>query len=360
MGKIYLPITNDCFDPSRYRDELVAATGHRMAKNWVRHELDSGLNEQKVTAITKATVAICTRNRPDDLKRCLDALMQLADDGQEFLVVDNSPSNDDTRMIVAQYPKVRYVRESLKGLNIARNRALREAAHEIVAFTDDDAVPDRQWLRCIVRNFQNPLVQCVTGLTMPLELETEAQEAFENYSPFSKGFDRLVHSMQTRNPLSAGQVGAGANMALRKTVLQHVGLFDEALDAGTPTESGGDHEFFARILLAGYEIVYDPAALSWHRHRRSWKETRQAIRGYGIGVYSFWLRTLIEEKEWQIIHFPIQWFLDSQLKTLVRSVLRLPGFHPADLILAELKGCIIAPWKYYLSRRQLKRKLDLA
>ncbi len=51
-----------------------------------------------------------------------------------------------------------------------------------------------------------------------------------------------------------------------------------------PTQSGGDHEFFARILLAGFYIVYEPEGLSWHRHRRTWEETHKAIQGYGTGL----------------------------------------------------------------------------
>jgi hypothetical protein len=138
-------------------------------------------------------------------------------------------------------------------------------------------------------------------------------------------------------------------------VQQLVGLFDEALDAGTPTESGGDHEFFARILLTGYRIVYEPDALSWHRHRRTWKETKKAIRGYGIGVYAFWTRLLIREKELGILKLPYNWFIKAQLPNVVKSTLGRPGSQPLSLLLAELQGCLLGPWKYLLSRRRLKR-----
>jgi hypothetical protein len=67
-----------------------------------------------------------------------DALLRLPEDGQELLVVDNCPSTDATCNLVAAYEGIRYVREDRPGLNVARNRALREAVNEIVAFTDDD------------------------------------------------------------------------------------------------------------------------------------------------------------------------------------------------------------------------------
>jgi glycosyltransferase involved in cell wall biosynthesis len=317
-----------------------------------------GWDERRVTNFTAptATVAVCTRDRPEDLKRCLDALMRLPDDGQEFLVIDNCPSTDQTRTLVESYGRIRYVREERAGLNIARNRALQEARHEIVAFTDDDAVPDTNWLRALIVNFNNALVVCVTGLTMPLELETEAQEAFEKYSPFGKGFKRVIHARNWHNPLATGQVGAGANMALRRSIQKDVGFFDEALDAGTPTHSGGDHEMFARILIAGYQIVYDPSALSWHRHRRTWKELQKTIYGYGVGVYSLFTRHLVTNGEWSVLKIGFQWFWYGQLRSLLRSVLKRPGHMPLALILAELRGCMVGPWAYVYSCLLIKKK----
>ncbi len=145
-------------------------------------------------------------------------------------------------------------------------------------------------------------------------------------------------------------------MALRKSVQQNVGLFDETLDAGTPTQSGGDHEFFTRILLAGYHIVYEPDALSWHRHRRTWEETRKAIKGYGIGVYAFWTRTLVVERELGILELPYKWFRYTQLPNVLRSLLGRKNTQPLFLLYAELQGCILGPWAYFRSRRKLKRK----
>jgi hypothetical protein len=92
---------------------------------------------------------------------------------------------------------------------------------------DDDAVPDPAWLRALVVNFGSPNVMCVTGLTMPVELETEAQEAFERYSPFCKGFTRKIYTGEKGNPIATGKIGAGVNMALRKSVTDKVGFFDE-------------------------------------------------------------------------------------------------------------------------------------
>jgi cellulose synthase/poly-beta-1,6-N-acetylglucosamine synthase-like glycosyltransferase len=295
-----------------------------------------------------STIAVCTRDRPDDLVRCLDALARLPDDGQEILVVDSASSTDATRTSVARYARVRYVREDRPGLDVARNRALREARGEIVAFTDDDAAPDTGWLRALRSNFGDPRTLCVTGLTFPLELETPAQECFERVYQFGRGLQRRVLDGLRDSPFNVARAGAGVNMALRRSVLDLAGPFDEALDAGTPTKSGGDHDMFSRILLSGYRIVYDPSALTSHRHRREWSELRDTVHGYGCGVYAH-LTSQVLRGELGAVQLALAW-LRIQARGLARSLFRRPGSAPLDLVLAELAGCTRGPFALLQSR----------
>jgi GT2 family glycosyltransferase len=313
-----------------------------------------GWIEHPSNTLPLATVAVCTRDRPQDLERCLDGFLALPDLGQEYLVIDNCPSDDSSRQITAKYGgRVRYVREDRPGLNNARNRALRDAHHEIVVFNDDDAVPDVHWLGALLQNFTDPDILCVTGLTMPLELENAAQEGFEAYSPFSRGFRRRFFYGTLTAALKAGHVGAGANMALRKNILEKIGPFDEALDSGTPTLSGGDNEIFARILGSGYHIIYEPAALSWHRHRRTWKELRHTVFGYGVGIYAVWTRRLLVEHQLGVLQAAGQYALYGQIPMLVKALLRRPNHAPIDLILAELAGCLLGTFRYLVSRSRI-------
>jgi cellulose synthase/poly-beta-1,6-N-acetylglucosamine synthase-like glycosyltransferase len=298
-----------------------------------------------------ATVAICTRERPDDLRRALVAVAALEGDSHDVLVVDNAPSSDVTRLVVQQFPRIRYVCEPLRGLNAARNRALRESRGDVVAFTDDDAAPEPAWLKNLLVNFADPRVLCATGLTLPIELETEAQELFERHCPFARGFRRRVFDGHHDNPLHVGPVGAGANMALRKNVLARVGAFDERLDGGMPTRSGGDHEMFARILGAGYRIAYDPAAVSWHRHRRTMDELMDTVYGYGVGVYAMWTGMLLERRELGALKLAWSWFRHGQLPILVRAWRKRDNERQAELVRAELLGCLHGPRAWFAARR---------
>lgn len=297
------------------------------------------------------TVAICTRDRPDDLRRCLLGVQELADKDREILVVDNAPRSEASRAIAATFPDVRYSLAPRPGLNRARNHALRTARSPLIAFIDDDAVPDRQWLTAIRQAFAEPRVMAVTGLTLPLELETPAQECFERLGGFGRGYQRRLFDQTIDEPTKPGWIGAGVNMAVRRSILNTVGAFDEALDAGTPTHSGGDYDLFSRILTAGYQIVYEPAALNWHRHRREWSALRRLYYGYGVGLSAAWTRSLVVDHQPAAARSATGWLLRWLMPMIGRSVLRRPDHAPLDLLLCQLAGFAIGPAAYYRSAR---------
>jgi len=308
--------------------------------------------EWKSTSTLTASVVVCTRDRTDDLAKCLPKLLPYAAQGHEIVVIDSCPSNEDTQQLVAQFPHVRYVREPRPGAGIARNCGLLSATKEVIAFTDDDAQVDAGWLGALLRNFDDPNVALVTGITMPTELETDAQLWFEEMHGFARGFVRKQFEAESINPLSASLVGASVNMAVRRSSLDDVGWFDEALGPGTPCGSGEDHDFFYRVLARGYRVIYDPAALVWHRHRRDWRALQRAIHGYGLGVFAWWTRALVVEKEMTLLKLAPRWFFDWHVRQLGRALLKRPNAEPLDLAWAEFLGALKGPIAYLRSIRK--------
>ena len=348
VGQALLPVMAGRVGGNNLLGALMCSADSGFWEQWLRDYLGLREHQKWDTPPFQATVAICTRDRPEDLRRCLDALMKLPDDGQEFLVIDNCPSTEATHRLVRSYKYVRYVRENRPGLDIARNRALREASHDIVAFTDDDASPDPGWLRALLRNFTNQRVLCVTGLTMPLELETASQEEFQRFGGFGRGFKRMVYDGAHHNPLEGWEAGAGVNMALHRRVLEHIGFFDELLDVGTRVGGGGDSDMFRRILAAGYCIVYDPDALNWHKHRRHWHELRRQLYGYESAAFAIWTRNFLFEGEFQALKQAWDWFW-RELRVLRLAFFRRPGSTSIDLVLARFRGALWGPWAYLYS-----------
>jgi GT2 family glycosyltransferase len=332
------------------RQRLLEAAGSSFWEAWLRAELGLTGSPEPPPAAPTATVAVCTRDRTDDLDRCLARLLAMPDDGQEILVLDNAPATDATRQLTERFPRVRYVREDRPGLDVARNRVVRETASDVIAFTDDDAAPDAGWLRALLRNFSDPLVMAVTGATMPLELESDAQVAFQRYGGFLRGFKRVVYDAAVDDPLLAWYAGAGVNMAVRQSVFERVGLFDEALDAGTPTHAGGDFDMLRRILSEGYRIAYDPEALNWHRHRRSQAELLRQLYGYEVAGSAVMAKTLILDRDLGGLHHLAHWLV-RESRGLASAAARRPHSPPLSVAAARFRGGTVGAFAYFGARR---------
>ncbi|MBR1170975.1 glycosyltransferase [Bradyrhizobium liaoningense] len=332
---------------------ILAAADSAFWEAWLKNRLGLAPSASDGPPGVPVSVAVCTRDRTEDLERCIRALLRMPDDGQEILVIDNAPSSDASASLVQNVPRVRYVREDRPGLNVARNRALCEASGEIILFTDDDAAPDPLWLRRLARNFDDPLVLASTGLTMALELSSAAQIDFQRYGGFVRGFRRTVYDAADHDPLLAWHAGAGVNMALRRSVIKLVGAFDEAFDAGTPTHAGGDSEMFRRILSAGYRIVYDPEALNWHRHRKSAEELRRQLFGYEVAGASLLTKAIMVDGDMGAVGAALHW-LAREARAVLRSALRRPNAVPLSFAVARFVGGIKGPALYLKSRRRLR------
>lgn len=352
VGQTWLSAHNGNISPDVLKESIKSSS-------WAIWKHLMAQSRTALPSLPTASIVVCTRDRTEDLSECLQELLPLTEQGHELIVVDNSPTNDSTAQLVAKYPQIRYICEPRPGAGAARNRGILAATKEIIAFTDDDARADSGWLPALLRNFNDPMVAIVLGITMPLELETKAQLWFEWKGGFGRGFLRSEHDLNNLNPLAAGKLGASVNMAVRRSALEEIGLFDEALGPGTIALCGEDHELFYRALARGFRIVYEPSALVWHRHRREWKALRKTIHAYGVGVFAWWTRALLVEKEFSVLYFGCRWFLQYHVRNLIQSLLRRPGHIPLDLAWIEFHGALAGPFRYWRSKRQLKKRLEI-
>jgi GT2 family glycosyltransferase len=296
------------------------------------------------------TVAVCTRDRTEDLRQCLDSLNDLDYPALDILVIDNAPRNDDTEQLArTTFPGIRYVLEPRPGLDWARNRAITEARGEIIAYTDDDVVVDPGWVKALVETFnQNDSVMAVTGLVVPYELETEAQILFERHGGFGRGFVYKEYRAKKKNGKvkalhhsSVGRFGTGANMAFRSSLFHKIGYFDPALDVGTVTNGGGDLEMFFRVLKEGYTLCYEPRALVRHKHRRNYHQLREQLTNWGTGFISYFMRSALAYPDERFAFFRVWlWWLMRKIRLLLISFTGSSRFSP-DLLLAEICGSFL-------------------
>jgi GT2 family glycosyltransferase len=254
------------------------------------------------------SVAVCTRERPQDLARCLASLENLAEAPLEIVVVDNAPESEATRQVVASFPGVRYRCEPRRGLSAARNAALSHATGDVVAFVDDDVVVHPDWMSRISRCFEDSGVMVATGLVLPAELETQAQLMFErDFQFFHQGyrrrrFDSDYFEASRATGAQVWTLGAGANMAIRRKAFDLGYRFDTRLGPGVFGGCGEDSEYWYRVLRDGWTCVYEPAACVFHYHRREMSALRRLVYEYMKGHAAALILQFAKSGHWGNLH----------------------------------------------------------
>jgi GT2 family glycosyltransferase len=243
---------------------------------------------------TPVSVVATTCRNPDALKRCLESLVACNYPALEVIVVENRPGSRATRRMLARrfgdWPELNYMEEPRAGLSRARNAGLARADGELVAFLDDDTVVDPNWVTAFVERFERgDRVDCVTGLILPLELETGSQLLFEQFAGFGKGFHARTYRLPRKlggpaYPYTPGAIGSGANTAVRRSVAVGLGGFDPVLGAGTPAAGGEDLDLYVRLILHSRVIAYEPSAIVWHQHPDGFEKLRSQVYRYGVGL----------------------------------------------------------------------------
>ena len=364
LGIVEIPLQGTRITAAELEQEL----RRQLGEAWCR---ESSYSHSRGAKLARASVVVPSIfARPAQLQRCVERLAELDHPDYEIIVVDNRPGNAPPTAIEG----ARVVREPHRGISAARNRGIATATGEIIAFTDDDVAVDRRWLRVLSERFaRQPDVAAITGLVVPGELETSAQVLFEQsgsspdrvFVPLTfkrigrfqvlrhapaEGGDR-VHSLY-----ATGEFGLGSNMAFRTSVLRTVGGFDEALGTGTPARGGEDLAMLLELLAGGYQLAYEPEAITFHSHRDSLDQLEDQINGYGIGFTAMLTAVVLRDPRHVV-------GLAAALAPWLRS-LRDPASakqahhtqdYPSGLARAELRGMLAGPFEY-LRSRQVQRQ----
>jgi len=310
--------------------------------------------EPQLSAPT-VSVAVCTHGRSAYLPRLFAALAELDPAPLEVIIVDNAPGENDCRAEV-EARGFTYVREDRKGLDNARNTAVRHARGDLIAFTDDDCVPAPGWLRAMPRLFENPYVGAVTGPMFPFELESRSQQRMEAVAGMGRGYDELIFDWQSLSVAHGSAVGVGANMAFRRSALAALGPepFPPELDAGTPTESGGDTYVFARMLAGNHLVIYSPELYGFHDHRKDDAALIRAVRGYGTGISAAMTRLLITDREFETWR-GWTWLVKQFMQAAWRWVSGRADRRQVELSFEYVVGAAIGPWRWWRSHMAQRR-----
>ena len=376
LGEVIVAIPPDGLSPARLAALVWSHLGDVIAK----HLADDGLPAPQGVPVAgladepaarcrartpgwepAVTVVVPTRDRTASLLRCLDSLEELDYPRFDVIVVDSAPQTGETaEALRARAPgrhPVTYLCTPIPGGSLARNLALPRVTGEVVAFIDDDVRVDRQWLSAIVEGFADPAVLCVTGLILPAELDTAAQQWLEDYGGYARGFRARGFSLTDPPddplfPFTVGRLGSGANMAFRASWLRLRGGFDPAMGPGTPARGGEDLYAFFQVVSSGGRLVYQPKAIVRHWHRREYEGLRRVSLGYGMGLGAYLTAAVWHQPRLAAAMVrrtvPALRYLTSPTSAKNRGKGR---DFPAELSRRERVGLLLGPFAYLASRR---------
>jgi GT2 family glycosyltransferase len=274
-----------------------ARQGLDMPDSLPREGIPGRSHDGHASVATQRSVSVVVTTSRDlmSLERCLRSILACDHPDFEVLVVENRPrSHATTRMLDQRFhdePRLRYVEQAGVGVSRARNAGLARATGEVVMFTSDDVIVDPGWIRRCGEAFdRDESVACVTGLILPLELETDSQLLAERFVSLVKGFrgkafrlpqGRVTHPFLFYTP---GVMGSGANTALRADVARQLGGFDATLGPGTPALGGEDLDVYVRLLQAGHTVDYDPSVIAWQEHPDGLPQLRRQVLRHGVAM----------------------------------------------------------------------------
>jgi GT2 family glycosyltransferase len=212
------------------------------------------------------SIVVCSYNGSRTIRKTLDGIGRLEYPNFEIIVIDDG-STDATAAIAASY-NCRLISTKNAGLSSARNVGLRAASGEIIAYLDDDAVPDSNWLHYLAASFRKTKHAAIGGPNIAPSDENIVADCVDK-APGCPTHVLLTDELAEHIP--------GCNMAVRKSCLEAVGGFDPVFRS-----AGDDVDLCWRLQQNGWTLGFSPGAMVWHHRRHSLFGYLKQQRGYGI------------------------------------------------------------------------------
>ena len=229
------------------------------------------------------------------LGRSLESLVQLDYPSYEIVVVDNATEDSEAEEVAGR-AGARYLREPRPGLSRARNAGVEAAGGELIAFIDDDAVAEQEWLHRHADALTDPAVGATTGRILPMSSHSSPESQLLDVGDAPLRVDRSnPHWFELTN---FGGLGFGGNMVFKRAVFESGMRFRESLGVGAPL--GGAEELFAffEIVRDGHAIFYLPQAVVRHESpidALPWRGRLAGTRRYS----AYLCLLLVEEPEFR-------------------------------------------------------------
>lgn len=310
--------------------------------------LDRADYSQCQQGLLKTSVIVPIYNGEADLPELINCLRSQTypTDRVEYLLVDNG-SCDRTSSLIQQAAQelasqgigLQYLKEDrIQSSYAARNTGIRAATGEIIAFTDADCRPQPNWLEELISPFADSSVGIVVGEIVALSGKTLLEKHAERHKVLSQEHT-LNHPFRP--------YGQTANLAVRRQVLEQVGLFRPYLT------TGGDADFCWRVQQQTiWKLQFAPTAVVQHRNRSTVQDYQSQWRRYGCSnryLHELHGVELMREKTTQeYLYLLSRWLVKELPMNSVKAIaLKTP---PIDIVSTPIS--LLGAWARAVGQRE--------
>ena len=258
---VFKCLARDGFVPIERIAKLAAGVDPGRIEPYLNSLVRKGFLEQigvsKLSHYPTVSVIIPVRNRPEEIRTCLDSLKNLdwPAEKMEIIVIDDH-SDDHTPDVISAYPVKLLSLQSNKQASFCRNMGARKAQGEVLAFIDSDCLADPLWLKELIPAFKDNSVGAVGGL-IDSYYEHKVLERYEK----SKSSLKVGTWFKRSGEGDPFFYVPSCNLLVRKEPFFKVGGFEETLHVGE------DVDLCWRLQDMGQAVEYRPQGTVFHKHR---------------------------------------------------------------------------------------------
>ena len=227
------------------------------------------------------SITICTYNRLEYLKKCLNSILDQTKSNPdiEINIIDNN-STDKTKEYIYKmqktFPELNYYVEKKQGISFARNLSFEVCKGEYLAFVDDDAVINKNWLISLLNELRNKNPNIVYGGPIYPKFENEPEKWIDkNY--FVRKFkdsDGFLGTIKSKEGFSGGNMCISKNLFLKSEKFNtEIGM------TGGNLGLGEEPDFFYKLIKKNKEIkLYNISEMSITHSEASYKLEKEYLR----------------------------------------------------------------------------------
>jgi cellulose synthase/poly-beta-1,6-N-acetylglucosamine synthase-like glycosyltransferase len=243
-----------------------------MSFNNIKTEANKAITKQLSNLLT-VSIIIPVYNAEKNIDALIKSLLNLDYPKEllEIILIDNN-SLDKTREIIKLYQVKLLEEKKIQSSYASRNKGIKNAKNEIIAFTDSDCIVTSQWIREGVKAFVSESADLVGG---------KVEFVYSKHKTAAELYDSITN-IQTESNIKDMNAATTANLFVKSSLFERIGLFPDS------AKSGGDIRWTSEATGAGFRLVYAPNAIVKHPTRRL-KELLKKNYRVGTGIIEIYI-----------------------------------------------------------------------